>query len=265
VSDLPSSTEFYQSVVGFRVLSREQGSVSLGNVEEDRVLLHLSTLEGAKPSRGGNLGLYHFAVLLPDRPSLARFSRHLASHQVRRGMADHLVSEAVYLSDPDGLGIEVYSDRPREAWRTEDRELVMATEPLDVPDLLREAPEAGWNGLPAATTVGHIHLHVGSLREAERFYHSSLGFDKVVWSYPGALFFSAGGYHHHLGTNVWGSGRAPGEDEARLISWELVVPGPSGLESAAESLRSSGFDVQRTDGGGWTTTDPWGTKVELRS
>jgi catechol 2,3-dioxygenase len=263
VSDLARSLRFYETVLGFRVLSKEGRVSSLGNQGEGTPLLWLHDGDDIRPSTGGRLGLYHFAILLPDRPSLARFSVHLAAQRLRTGMADHLVSEAIYLSDPDHLGIEVYSDRPRESWNSEGRELVMATEPLDVPGLVKDAGDRSWDGLPTGTSIGHIHLHVGDLRDAERFYHSSLGFDKVVWSYPGALFFSAGGYHHHVGTNVWGSGRAADENEARLLSWQLHLPDNNALEGAAQSLRSAGFTAQRSDGG-WTTEDPWGTRVELQ-
>jgi catechol 2,3-dioxygenase len=263
VSDLARSLRFYETLLGFRVLSEEGSVASLGNQADGTPLLWLHGGDDVRPSTGGKLGLYHFAIRLPDRPSLARFSRHLTVQRLRTGMADHLVSEAVYLSDPDHLGVEVYSDRPRESWNSQGRELVMATEPLDVPDLMKDGGDSSWDGLPTGTSIGHIHLHVGDLPNAERFYHSSLGFDKVVWSYPGALFFSAGGYHHHVGTNVWGSGRAADENEARLLSWQLHVPDNHALEDAAQSLRSAGFTAQRSDGG-WTTEDPWGTRLELR-
>jgi catechol 2,3-dioxygenase len=131
-------------------------------------------------------------------------------------MADHLVSEALYLSDPDGLGIEVYADRPRHTWRHHERQLAMASDPLDVPSLIAAAGGAVWDGAPPGTTMGHVHLHVGSLADAEAFYHRALGLDKTVWNYPGALFLAAGGYHHHLGTNTWSPGPGPSADRAQL-------------------------------------------------
>jgi catechol 2,3-dioxygenase len=232
-----------------------QNGVSLIEVRERR---------GASPvPRRGRLGLYHFAVLLPDRPSLARFVRHLGDIGERAGMSDHLVSEAIYLADPDGLGIEVYADRPREHWRRDGRQLAMATEPLALDDLLPTAGTEGWTGMPAGTRMGHVHLHVGDLRRAEAFYHAALGLDKVVWGYPGALFLSAGGYHHHLGVNTWATGAEPaGENEARLLEWEIVLPDQRDVEAALASLEASGAPVER-EGAGGVARDPWGTALRL--
>jgi catechol 2,3-dioxygenase len=180
-------------------------------------------------------------------------------------MSDHFVSEAIYLSDPDGLGIEVYADRPRATWRSEGGQLLMATEPLDVESLVAAAEPGPWSGLPRGTTIGHVHLFVDDLDAAASFYHSGLGLDKTVWSYPGALFMSAGGYHHHLGTNTWAAG-APraGPDDARLLEWELVLPTSADVGAALDSLQGSGAEVSRGPGNG-LVHDPWGTAVRLRS
>ena len=167
-------------------------------------LAYLVEKGGVAPvPRRGRFGLYHFALLLPDRAALGRFAAHVLRLGLRPGMADHAVSEALYLSDPDGLGIEVYADRPRTSWTYRGDELVMTTEPLDIAGLITAGQGDEWRGAPEGTSMGHVHLHVGDLARAEAFYHRALGFDKKVWSYPGALFFSAGGYHHHLGTNIW--------------------------------------------------------------
>jgi len=203
-------------------------------------------------------------MLLPERPALGRLVRHLSRKGIRMGMADHLVSEAIYLSDPDGLGIEVYTDRPRSEWKHHSREIAMAVDPLDVPSLIADAGDHEWEGAPSATTMGHIHLHVGDLGQAEAFYHSALGFDKIVWSYPGALFLSAGGYHHHLGTNTWAPGPSATDDQARLLEWELILPTDVDVSAAANSLRQSGFAAERTENG-WTARDPWGTSLRVRS
>jgi catechol 2,3-dioxygenase len=177
-------------------------------------------------------------------------------------MADHIVSESFYLWDPDGLGIEVYADRARSTWRHRERELILATDPLDVADVIASAGDRQWAGVPAGTTIGHMHLHVGSLPDAEAFYHSGLGLDKMVWSFPGALFLAAGGYHHHLGTNVWSSGPSAAPDEARLIEWDLVVPTNDDRAAAARSLVDAGYAV--TDGGtGSRVADPWGTQLHI--
>lgn len=267
VADLQRSLAYYERVLGLRVIDRDAGRAVLGAAADDGVpLVELHERPGAAPvPAGGRLGLYHFAILLPDRAALGRFVAHLADLGERAGASDHRVSEALYLQDPDGLGIEVYADRPRTAWRHEGRQLVMATEPLDLASLVRAAGGEPWTGMPAGTTIGHIHLHVGDLARAESFYHQALGFDKVVWSYPGALFLSAGGYHHHLGLNTWARGAAtPGEDDARLLEWEVVVPSALDAEGALASLAAAGHAVGRTVDGG-TVRDPWGTPLRIRA
>jgi catechol 2,3-dioxygenase len=181
-------------------------------------------------------------------------------------MSDHLVSEALYLTDPDGLGIEVYADRPRTDWRYAGRELQMATIPLHVEDLMAAGGTERWTGMPNGTSIGHVHLHVGDLEKAAAFYHEALGFDKVVWSYPGALFLSAGGYHHHLGTNTWAAGAQPATDEdARLVEWELVMPDAPSVSAAGASVEASGGSVERSADGSILARDPWGTAVRLVS
>jgi catechol 2,3-dioxygenase len=138
----------------------------------------------------------------------------------------------------------------------------MTTDPLDVEDLVRTAGGAEWDGAPGGTIVGHVHLHVGALEDAERFYHRGLGLDKTVWTYPGALFFAAGGYHHHLGTNVWSSAPPAAEDEARLLAWELLVPTAADVARAAGSLELAGHAAETADGG-LEVADPWGTTVRI--
>jgi len=173
------------------------------------------------------------------------------------------VSEAIYLSDPDGLGIEVYADRPRGSWRHVDRELTMNTEPMDTRAVAAAGGGAPWTGMPAGTVLGHVHLHVGALDEARAFYHDALGFDLVVWSYPGALFFSAGGYHHHLGTNTWAAGQpSAAADDARLMDWEIVLPDNTAVDAARASVAKSGRATEDV-AGGWTARDPWGTTVRV--
>jgi catechol 2,3-dioxygenase len=265
VADLDRSLAFYEQVLGFRVIDRARRRASLGSTGGAGSLVELVERPGASPvPPRGRLGLYHFAVLLPDRATLGRFVRHLMELGARAGTADHLVSEALYLQDPDGLGIEVYADRPRSEWRHRDRQLVMATEPLDLADLVRAAGDAPWVGLPPGTTIGHLHLHVGDLERAAAFYHDAVGLDLVVWSYPGALFLSAGGYHHHLGVNTWAAGAPPaGEGDARLLEWELRVPTADDADRALASVGAAGYVVERDDDGG-IVRDPWGTALRLR-
>lgn len=263
VRDLQRSLDYYQSVLGLEVQARTATSAALGAAGDARPLVRLHAKDGVRPApRRGAFGLYHFAILLPERSALGRFTAHLSRLDARVGMADHLVSEALYLTDPDGLGIEVYADRPRSAWQVAGRELAMATEPLDVRDLVAAGGAQSWQGAPRGTTMGHVHLHVGSLDAAGAFYHAGLGFDKTVWRYPGALFFSAGGYHHHLGTNTWAPGPSAADDEARLLEWEIVVPNDNDASDAALSLRAAGFAADNTDNG-VVTADPWGTRLRI--
>ncbi len=266
IADLERSLAFYNDVLGFRTLEQSDNRAALGASDADSTLVELVERPGARSvPRRGRLGLYHIAYLLPERAALARFVRHLADTGVPAGMSDHLVSEAIYLADPDGLGIEVYADRPRSTWRQDGKQIVMATKPLDVRDLLQAAGNEAWTGAPAGTVVGHIHLHVSDLDRAASLYHSALGLDKVVWDYPGALFLSAGGYHHHLGLNTWASGAAPaGDDDARLIEWTLVLPETADADAAARSLEKAEF-VIRPGEQDHLVDDPWGTTLRLKA
>jgi catechol 2,3-dioxygenase len=263
VRDIARSLRYYTEVLGFAVAAND-GSVAVLAAADGSPLIELHAKEGARAvPRRGLLGLYHFAILLPGRKALGQFVEHLAELGAYAGSADHLVSEALYLSDPDGLGIEVYADRPRAQWKTNGREIAMATNPLDLRALAQAAGDDPWSGLPAGTTIGHVHFHVAALAEAEAFYHSALGFDKVVWSYPGALFYSAGGYHHHVGTNTWAAGApvATAED-ARLLEWELLLPTADDIADVATSATRAGFTVHEA-GVDRLITDPWGIAVRL--
>jgi len=169
VSDLTRSVAFYTDVLGF-VASPSESGVAVLAAADGVPLIELHERKGARPvPRHGRLGLYHFAILLPDRQALSRFVAHLGQVGAYAGSADHLVSEALYLADPDGLGIEVYADRPRAQWKTNGREIAMATEPLDLRALVRASGGEPWAGMPAGTTIGHVHFHVATLGEAEAF------------------------------------------------------------------------------------------------
>lgn len=267
VSDLDRSIRYYQQVLGLRLLEQAAGSALLGDQAGTTPIIELREHPGANAvSRRSHLGLFHFAILLPDRAALGSFLQHLASIDVQAGASDHLVSEALYLHDPDGLGIEVYADRPRSTWEHRSGEVVVETLPLDIASVLAAAGSRAWTGMPAGTVMGHMHLHVGNLDAGAKFYRDALGFDAMVWSYPGALFMSAGGYHHHLGTNTWAGPDAPrpGTDDARLLEWELVLPSAGDVEAAAARLGAGGFPVRREENG-VTVDDPWGTTLRLRS
>ena len=266
VADLPRSLAWYVDTLGLRVLTQDGSERAiLGALDDDAPLVELHARAGARPHpRHVRLGLYHFAILVPDRASLGRFLTHVAERGVPTGAADHLVSEALYLTDPDGLGIEVYADRPRDTWRHSDREIAMTTDPLNVEDVVRAGGRAAWTGFPAGTVMGHVHLHVGGLDEARRFYHEGLGLDVMVWSYPRALFMAAGGYHHHLGLNTWAGPRAvpPAEGDARLLEWELVVPRDADVDNVVRSVERLGLGLGGAGGGG-RVSDPWGTVVRV--
>ena len=266
ISDLARSLEYYQQLLGLSIVTQDRDTVSLGGVGATEPMVILREVPGTRPvAPGSRLGLYHFAILLPDRPALGRFVTHLSAIGARAAFSDHLVSVALYLQDPDGHGIEVYVDRPRTAWRRTGRELVMATEPLDVADLVRAASGVPWTGMPMDTVMGHVHLHVGDLHAADAFYAEGLGFDRMVWRYPGALFLGAGGYHHHLGTNTWARGAsAPRVDEAKLLAWTIVLPSADEVAALRDHLVARGITVdQATDG--MLLADPWGTPVRVRS
>jgi catechol 2,3-dioxygenase len=262
VADLGRSVAYYREGLGLRVIETGSGSAVLGVPGSAEPLVTLHAVPGTRSSRPGAFGLFHFAILLPDRAALGRFVAHLSSNRIEAAMSDHHVSESIYLTDPDGLGIEVYADRPRNQWPISDGQLFMTTEPLNVRDLLRAGGAAVWEGAPEGTKMGHVHLHVGDLKNAAAFYHQSLGFDITVSTYPGALFLSAGGYHHHLGTNVWAPGPSAEVDRAQLLEWTLFVPSADDAQAAAQRLLSEGFPAIAADRD-WLVTDPWGTRLRI--
>ena len=267
VSDLARSREFYEHTLGFRVLGQSASRLMLGAHGSEEPLIELRERRGASTSmRRKSLGLYHVAILLPTRAALGRFLRHLGQHGVRAGAGDHFVSEALYLQDPDDLGIEVYADRPQAAWTRRGRELVMGTDALDMRDLMAAGGSDPWSGMPAGTTIGHVHLHVGDIDTGSRFYADAVGFDRMVWSYPGALFMAAGGYHHHLGTNIWaGAGAQPAAaDDPQLLEWTIHVPTRDAVAAAAASIANAGHVAESADGdASIVTRDPWGTALRI--
>lgn len=293
VADLGRSREWYGRVLGLRPAGGTGGARRATLVTEGgEPLVTLRERPGARPHPArGRLGLFHFAILLPDRSSLGRFYAHALALGVPLGASDHLVSEALYLSDPDGLGIEVYADRPRADWPRERGRLAMDTLPLDAASLLTAGAGEPWEGMPAGAAIGHLHLHVGDLEAAEAFYSGGLGLTPTVRGYPGALFLAADGYHHHLGLNTWsGPASTPAtEADAGLDLWEIVLPGAGALQDALARLRAAGA-APAADGssdakaegsahvegigpgerggtppaGVAVVADPWGTRLGLR-
>jgi len=267
VSDLARGRAFYETALGLTVREADDGSLAFGAPGgEDLVRLYGDA--SAAPLDRRATGLFHLAILFPSRLDLAHALARLAgAHWSLDGVADHLVSEALYLSDPEGNGIELYRDRPREEWRHSDGQLEMATLPLDLRNLADEldAADGPQPTAPAGTLMGHVHLQVASIPEAEAFYHGVLGFDVMVRGYPGALFVSAGGYHHHLGLNTWhshGSGpAAPGT--VGLRSYEVVLPDRAELDRVVERVRGAGLSPESESERSAAVRDPSGNLVIL--
>jgi catechol 2,3-dioxygenase len=266
VADLPGSIEYYERAVGLRLHERSGKRARLGTGAED--LLVLIEQRGARPVRG-YCGLYHFALLLPQRADLAGWLAHAAREQVPLvGMSDHFVSEAIYLTDPDGHGIEIYWDRPRETWEGRVAER-MTTLPLDTASLLAELTDPQnepFGGLPSKTTMGHVHLCVADIPATVAFYRDLLGLGLMASLGSHAAFLSAGGYHHHLGANTWesaGAGQPPG-GSAALRHATVVLPSRLDLDAALARLSDAGVEQQASDGGA-LVRDPSGNPVLLVS
>ena len=268
VSDLARSRAFYETALGLGVREADEGAVAFG-VPGGGDLVRLYGDASAPALDRRATGLYHLAILFPTRLDLAHALARLAeAHWSLDGVADHLVSEALYLSDPDGNGIELYRDRPRDEWRYADGQLEMATLPLDLRGLADElaAADGPQPAAPAGTMIGHVHLQVAGIPDAEAFYHGVLGFDVMTRGYPGALFVSAGGYHHHLGLNTWhsaGSGpAAPGT--VGLRSYEVVLPDRAELDRVLDRVRAAGLPVDGPADGSAAVRDPSGNLVVVR-
>ncbi|HWM14196.1 MAG TPA: VOC family protein [Gaiellaceae bacterium] len=251
VADLERSLSFYRAAVGLEVREQWTGRASLGAGNQE--LLALVEEPGARPAPR-HTGLFHFALLVPERADLARWLAHAARERVPlAGMSDHYVSEAVYLGDPDGHGIEIYADRPRDVW--EGRVMArMTTEPLDVNGLLAELDDPAtvpFDGLAAGTVMGHVHLQVASTEDAVAFYRDVLGFEVMAELVPSAAFFGAGGYHHHVGANTWRSRGAtpPPPGSAALRHATIVLPSSSERDRVAARVADAGQEPEAVDGG----------------
>lgn len=266
ISNLERSIQFYTEVVGLKLLERSEKVATL-TADGKQPLLRLEQLTDAvtMPVRSTS-GLYHFAILLPDRKSLGLALRNLAESGIEIGQGDHLVSEAFYISDPDHNGIEIYADRARDTWKRDaDNNYIMSSDPVDVDSLFALAANEPWQGLPAGTVIGHVHFHVRSLEESRRFYTGVLGFDIVGnFANMSALFVSAGGYHHHIGLNIWAGAGAPvNPDNATGIDYfTIIYDGKEPLEQAVEQLRQSNLSIEQ-QGTDWFTVDPQNIRIRL--
>ncbi len=250
ISDLRRSVRFYETHLGFALHRRDDRTAWLGAGGAD--LLILSQCETA-PRLRGTTGLYHFAILVPSRLDLGHALRRLvATETIMQGAADHGVSEALYLADEDGNGIEIYRVRPRDQWPVAGGQLRMGAEPMDLDALLAEAGRADSGaGLPAGTVIGHVHLHVARLEEAHAFYVGLLGFTLMQRYGPSALFVAAGGYHHHIGLNTWAGVGAPPPPPGAigLKHFALALPGAQALAALAERIRAAGLVPEPAEGG----------------
>lgn len=258
ISDLQRSLDFYAGVIGLDVLTQTPRSAQLGLASENHILLEVEQRLGVRPLRSKRLGLYHTALLLPSRAALASFAEHLYRRGIRAGSSDHLVSEAFYLDDPDGLTMEVYADREREVWPWRGKELAVATLPLNLAHLF-VTPHTPWKGVPRDASMGHIHLYIGDLKRADQLYRHGLGLNVKTQSFPGALLLAAGDYHHHVGLNTWAGSVPPAsKEDARLSWWELCVPDQQ-LSALREQMTASGWQIGREG----ALVDPWGISLQL--
>jgi len=268
VRDRDRARDFYGHAIGLRAVDGGGDAVRLADGDGDGALVELNGRADAPQRPPGTTGLLHLAILVPTRRDLAlALRRVIEAGWPLAGASDHLVSESLYLSDPDGNGIEIYRDRPREEWRRRDGVLQMATLPLDLESLAGElGNDPKPQGMPAGTRIGHVHLQVADLAEAEAFYAGALGLEVTVRDYPGALFLSAGGYHHHIGLNTWaGEGAAaPPPGSIGLRSFEVVVPAREELERVVERVEAAGVDAERREDG-VLVRDPSRNAVLLRA
>lgn len=262
VRDLPRVSDFYERLLGLGRMADDDGRVTLG---ASAPLLDLVGDPSSAPRDPRAAGLFHTAFLLPTRADLARWLGFANERRIPlQGASDHIVSEAIYLADPEGNGIEVYADRPPSRWRDDGGEIRMATEPLDAEDLLAAAGDGAWRGFPDAGFIGHVHLQVGDTSTAERFYRDVLGFE-VTCRYPGARFFGSGGYHHQLAANVWNSRGASRRADrvAGLEAVEIVIGSPADREAIVQ--RADAHDLEVAIDADTTLRDPWGHAITLVS
>ncbi|TQR20269.1 VOC family protein [Psychrobacillus vulpis] len=261
VMDLERSLSFYENIIGFKVLKKMDNKVLL-TADGETALVSLEQRANLEPKQQRTTGLYHFALLLPSREDLGAILKHFIELRMPLGSADHLVSEALYLNDPDGNGIEIYRDRPDTEWTWKNDHVDMATLAIDAQGVLAEGASKKWVGLPEDTVMGHIHLHVANLDSTEKFYRA-LGFE-VVTPYPGALFMATGKYHHHIGLNTWNGEGAPAAPEniVGMEAYTLVYPSNEELHAALESLK--GIEAPLIEENGvYITKDPSQNKIKL--
>lgn len=249
VEDIERSKEFYTEIMGFKALDTKENEVVLTANDKDSILTIIEP-DDIRPKLPRRTGLYHFAILLPSRIHLGMFLKHIKDKGYPiTGGSNHGVSEAVYLEDPDDNGIEIYRDVDSEGWQHEGEEIKMVTLPLDYNEIMNETNGQTWQGMPEETIIGHIHLHVSDLDESKKFYCDGLGFDVVMKMTNSALFISTGGYHHHIGLNIWnGKGALPlPEDSVGMKYYTLVMPDADIRDEKINKLKSLGYEIIEKD------------------
>jgi catechol 2,3-dioxygenase len=263
VCDLDRVSSFYREIIGLSVLETSPSGVVLG--AHDLPLLTLTTGRDVKRAPRQSPGLFHTAFLMPSRTELAHWLSHAAHRGINlEGASDHLVSEALYLSDPEGNGIEIYRDRTPEEWTYHDDGTVeMATERLNLQELYNGAPQTPWAGMAPGAAIGHIHLQVGNIPQADAFYRDVLGL-KIMARYPGASFFATGGYHHHIAANIWNSQGATARQDAMtgLSTYTVRFNDEAALDRVLTALDAQEIAVAKT-ADGWSLKDPWGIGLTL--
>ena len=261
VKELERSVEFYKEIIGFKILKRSVESVEL-TADGKKTLLTLVNSDSFENKPSKATGLYHFALLLPRRKDLASFLLHIASKRHPIGASDHQVSEAIYLEDPEGNGIEIYSDREPSQWNIDNNHIQMSTDPLKTEELLNEADES-WKGLPKGTVMGHIHLHVNDLKKNTDFYVKGLGFD-IVLPYYNAVFLSNNGYHHHIAINTWNGASAPvpPSNSTGLAYYTIIYGSQELLNKQLTALEKLGYEVNKKENS-YIIKDPSGNTIIL--
>jgi catechol 2,3-dioxygenase len=264
VESLQRSLNFYQEVIGFNVLDESPNKAYL-TADGEKTLLTIEQPENVTPKQPRTTGLYHFAILLPERADLGRILNHFAQLNIPLGSSDHLVSEALYLNDPDGNGIEVYWDKPSSEWTWKGGQVEMAVDPIDAKAIIAEGKGEPWTGLPPKTLMGHLHLHAAELNETADFYTKGLGFEVVSRFGNQALFLSTGGYHHHIGLNTWNGVGAPqpAENSVGLSSFNIHFPSEEERNTAISRLKTLGKLVNQEQNGRISIEDPSGNKLYL--
>lgn len=261
VANLERSLHFYQKILGFHIIEEQPylAKLAAGGINH---ILTIEQLKNAKRLDPRKTGLFHIAFLLPKRENLAQVLRHfMYTGYPVQGASDHLVSEALYIADPDGNGVEIYIDRDPTGWKWNNEEVEMSTLPLDANALMKEVAEDGWHGMPVGTIIGHIHLQVANLAEIENFYTKGFGFKIVSHFGQQALFLSSASYHHHIGLNTWNSlgGSVPTDEEVGLKSYTISVPANERMD-IVERLQNLDVHVD-LDGEQYLVVDPSGNRI----